>query len=216
MTDTENPLFGAYFKALMEGDRKACRQILEEQINGGVEPLVIYTEFFTRSLHRVGLLWERNQISVAREHIASLITEELLALFHPRIFSIPKNEHRALVACSPNEYHQIGGRIVADYMELQGWDTTFVGASTPLPDLMDAIALKQPELVGLSTSLSFNLPSLLKALETIREVYPAIHLLAGGQAFSSDVPERVRQLSLPLSSLSELRAYLENFPPVRL
>jgi methanogenic corrinoid protein MtbC1 len=83
-----------------------------------------------------------------------------------------------------DEYHQLGGRMIADFCELRGWRGHFLGANTPLPDLLTLIGERRPNLLGLSLSIYFNLPALLRALDAVTGRYPDLPVLVGGQAFS--------------------------------
>jgi len=42
--------------------------------------------------------------------------------------------------------------MVADMLEMNGWDGYFIGANTPLPELIRFIESKNPDLIGLSLS----------------------------------------------------------------
>jgi methanogenic corrinoid protein MtbC1 len=82
-----------------------------------------------------------------------------------------------------NEYHQVGAKMVADAFEWKGWDGYYLGANTPEKEMLRFLEYHQPDLVGLSLSLYFNLPSLKKALTGIRTHFPSLPVLVGGQAF---------------------------------
>ena len=87
----------------------------------------LYVNLFQRALYQVGELWEHQRISVAVEHLATAITESLIALVQPQIFCGPRLNRSIIVACVADEYHQLGGRMVADMFELQGWAGIFWG-----------------------------------------------------------------------------------------
>jgi methanogenic corrinoid protein MtbC1 len=161
-------------------------------------------------MYEVGELWERHEISVAVEHLATAITESLLSLVYPAVFSAPHTNRSAVIACVANEYHQIGGKMVADLFELNGWHGYFLGANMPLEDLMRMIDDKQPELIGLSLAVYSNLPSLLQVLDAVTATYPDLRVLVGGQAFrwgGCDVVGAYPN-TVHVSSLSELEALL--------
>lgn len=47
--------------------------------------------------------------------------------------------------------------MVADILELRGWDSHYLGADTPKDALLDLLLTLQPDLLGLSVSLSSNI-----------------------------------------------------------
>lgn len=176
-------VYELYLSSLLAGDRHGCQKVVEQLLASGVDIRQLYVGLFQHALYRVGELWERNQISVAKEHLATAITESLLTLVHPVIFRTPRCGRRAVVSCVANEYHQLGGKMVADILELHGWDSYFLGANTPVDALLAMLEEKRPELLCLSLSVYFNLPSLLSALKHVHDAFPALRVLVGGQAF---------------------------------
>jgi len=175
--------YQTYLEALLAGRRAACADTVQRALNSGGPVREVYTELFQRSLYQVGELWERRRISVAVEHLATSITESLFGLVYPKLFGGERVGRTAVVACVANEFHQIGGKMAADVLELHGWDTHFLGANTPAADFLDLLAERQPDLVGLSLALYFNLPQLRSLLRELRRQFPQQEVILGGQAF---------------------------------
>jgi MerR family transcriptional regulator, light-induced transcriptional regulator len=180
----EEEIYCRYLEALLRGDSHSCGEIVGRQLAGGIEAVELYTGLFQRSLYRVGELWESNRISVAVEHLASAITERMLAAVYPAVLAAStRHGRRAVLTCAVNEYHQLGARMVADIMESRGWDVAFLGANTPADDLLALLEERSPELLGLSVSIAANLPALWRMVEKVRGNYPRLDILVGGQAF---------------------------------
>ena len=214
MQTTEPALIGAvyerYLAALLAGDRARCTALVEELLAADVGLKDLYVHLFQRALYQVGELWEHQRVSVAVEHLATAITERLLTLVQAQLFSGATREHSIIIACVANEYHDLGGRMVADLCELQGWRGYFLGADTPLPDLLRLIEEQRPSLVGLSLSIYFSLPALLEALDAVTAAHPDLPILVGGQAFRwTGLPAAAahRNVSL-IASLDELERRL--------
>jgi methanogenic corrinoid protein MtbC1 len=199
-------LYEPYLASLLEGNRQACQKIVSQLLASGIEIRQLYVGLFQHALYQVGELWEQNQISVAKEHLATATTESLLPLVYPVIFRTPRCGRRAVVSCVANEYHQLGGKMVADILELHGWDSYFLGANTPVDALLTMIEEKHPELLCLSLSVYFNLPSLLNAIHHVRDTFPDLRVLVGGQAFRWDGIAQVEGLNTVqiISSLDAL------------
>jgi MerR family transcriptional regulator, light-induced transcriptional regulator len=172
-----------YLAGLLIGDRPCCSGIVKEQCSAGAELKDMYVNLFQRSLYQVGDLWEQHRISVAVEHLATAITERVMTIVQPQVFSGPIRDRSIIVACVADEYHQLGGRMVADLAELHGWRGYFLGANTPVDGLLKMIDEQKPDLLGLSLSVYFNLPALLKALDALAVSFPGLPVLVGGQAF---------------------------------
>lgn len=179
----DSATYSHYFQALLRGSRRECSETVSRLVQDGLDVRVLYLDLFQRSLYEIGDFWEQNRISVAVEHMATSITESLFPLLYPAIFSAEHHGKSAVISCVANEYHQIGGKIVADILELNGWDAFFLGANTPLSDTVALIEARNASLAGFSLSLYANLQALLAVIEAIRERFPALPVIVGGQAF---------------------------------
>lgn len=176
-------IYTPYLSSLLTGDHAACRALVRQALDAGVDMRELYTGLFQRSLYEVGELWEKNRITVATEHLATAITERVMVEVYPQLFSQQYRGRSAIIACPADEYHQIGAQMVADVFELNGWNGYFLGASTPGNDLLRMIDEKKPDVLALSMSLSFHLPRLLEVIQTVEQRYPGLPVWVGGQAF---------------------------------
>ena len=199
-----------YLSRLLSGDFDACGAIAVDLLDSGTSIRGLYEDLFAPSLHEVGRLWETNQISVAKEHLATAVTERLMAQVAPRIFAGHHVDRSAVVCCTTNEIHQVGGRMVADILELSRWHAYFLGANTPIEDLLALIEEKNPDLLALSVALPSNLVNLEEAIEAVRSARPDLPIILGGQAFQHggrDLPDRYPGTIL-MDSLAELESYV--------
>ncbi len=202
-----------YLPALLAGDARACEAIVQGLLREGTPALDLYTGLFRPSLYRVGELWEANRISVATEHLATAITERLLALAYPALLAEARPAgRRAVVSCGVNEFHQIGARMVADLLESRGFDVAFLGASTPAESLLSLVDERKPEFVALSVSIFFNLAPLDRLLAALGAEFPRLPVIVGGQAFRHGGCEILARhpAARLVASLEELTA---EFPP---
>ena len=103
-------------------------------------------------------------------------------------------------------------RNVADLFELNGWRGYFLGANTPVRDLLQLIQEKQPEVVALSVTVFFGMDALLHAAGAIRAQFPSVPILVGGQAFRWGGRERAEQIPGVeyLPSLAELELWIQS------
>lgn len=204
-------IYDTYFNALLKGDRATCTRIVKDLLEHGIEVRALYRELFEQTLYQVGTLWETNKISVAREHLVTAITENLLNLVYPHLFTSRPATKKVVISCAANEHHQIGGKMVADIFEMYGWDSYFLGANTPVDQMMDFIQEIRPDVVGLSLSIYVNLPSLKQGIEALNADFPNLDILVGGQAFKwGEISSLNRYNNLRyMDSLDDLEKELE-------
>lgn len=187
---------GRYTAFLLAGDKNGCQAVVQELLDAGCAVKALYQEVLQQAMYHMGELWEQNKISVAREHLATAITESMLPLIYPSVVASSethRNGKKVIVACSANELHQLGARMVADTLEMNGWDSRFLGSNTSPETLVQTVRELKPALLCLSVSVQMNLPHLLDTLNRIRPFIPSLPIIVGGQAFHYSNPEQLER-----------------------
>lgn len=172
-----------YLDHLLMGRKSPCVDYVQKLLTQKIGVKELYTGLYRRALYDVGDLWAQNKVSVATEHMATAITEYLMTLSYSQLFLQPANGLRAVVTCVEQEYHQLGAKMVADILELRGWNAAFLGANTPLESLITFVTHTRPHLLCLSVSIYFNIPHFVKSVHRIRHRFPELPIFIGGQAF---------------------------------
>jgi len=174
-----------YNKALLEGDRKKASEIILDEVDKGTSISDIYLHVFQKSQYEIGRLWLENKISVAKEHFCSAATQQIMSQLYPHIFSSERNGKRMIAANVGGELHEIGIRMVADFFEMDGWDTYYLGANTPTRSIMQAVEDNKADMVALSIAIPSHISSLKDAIELIRKTYSnKVKILIGGYALT--------------------------------
>lgn len=177
-------IYRDYKMKLMEGNRAECMTIIKNLLNQNIPVRDLYVLLFQRSLYDVGTLWETNKISVAVEHLCTSITEGLISLTYPHVFAAEHIGKKVVITCTPGENHQVGARIVADYFELNGWNSYFLGPNTPYDTLVDYIHKNNPDLLAVSLSVYFHLNSVRELVTSVSKEFPELKIIVGGQGFN--------------------------------
>ena len=211
----ENETYNTYFNNLIKGAKNECATVVDDLINSNVTVDTVYTQLFQHSLYQVGDYWEKNKISVATEHMATAITENLMIRLQPQLFTTERTGKKAVIACVANEYHQVGAKMIADIFEMNGWDGYFIGANTPTAELIRFLEGQNPDLIGLSLSIYFNLPELKSTVAQIRQRFPNMPILVGGQAFrwgGTDIVKEFNNVEY-LSGIDTLNKFINQTEP---
>ena len=98
-----------------------------------------------------------------------------------------KRRGKTLVAvCVSDELHEMGVRMVADFFEMDGWNTYFIGANTPTQSLIAAVKERKADVVALSSTMSFHLPSVDHHIRSLRQDPDTRHvkIIIGGYPFN--------------------------------
>ena len=184
-----------YLEAALRGERATSVAIVREALDAGHELGNVYVELLQAAQYEVGRLWETNVISVAREHMATVVTQFVLAELSSALPGRGGNVGRAVIAGVEGELHQVGANLVADYLELNGWTVRFLGTAMPAAGVIDVVREERPMVLGISATMLFSADRVGRLIETVRgelgDDAPAI--LVGGGAFRH-APDLWREL----------------------
>ena len=177
-----------FLQALLAGDRHAAKTIAFEAFSMTDSLSDVYVELFQESLYEIGKLWESNRISVAQEHVATAITQYVMANVYPCAKPAQPFQGKGIITGVEGELHQVGSHMVADMLEAQGWDIRFLGVNIPHQAILQMIKEFRPTLVGISATMILKVPTVRDLIKDIRthflpEYTPRI--LVGGSAFRS-------------------------------
>lgn len=68
-----------FVQALLSGQRLAAVTVAREMLRIGHTLVDVYADLLQEALYEVGRLWESNQITVAQEHMATAIVQQVMA-----------------------------------------------------------------------------------------------------------------------------------------
>ncbi len=169
-------------------EAKALELINEAYALYSVESVMF--EVMMPAMVDLGDLWHQGKINSTIEHFAtSFIQGRLHALlgFSPNV----RNAPAVILACAPNEQHQLALLMLAVCLRRNGYGVYFVGANTPILDLVEMSKKVNPVAVMISAST----PTILESLSQFRDSLKDIkgYLVFGGRAFTQK-PEQAKHL----------------------
>jgi MerR family transcriptional regulator, light-induced transcriptional regulator len=176
----------AYLRAQLGGDRReALRLIVEEGLQRGLSCLDVH-RVIQEAQAEIGRLWQEDKITIAQEHMATAISQVVLSHVYQYADAPAANGKKVVVACVEGELHDFPARLVADALDLTGFEVRYLGASVPTQDLLSMLAHEQPDLLVLSATMAFNVPQLRDAVRRVRENARHLPIAVGGGACAFD------------------------------
>jgi len=180
----------SYLAAVLEGNRRRAVDAVDRAAAAGLELRAIYLDVLQPTLREIGRLWQFNEITVADEHLATAITQMVMARLYSDFASRAAQGGPTLVgACAETERHDIGLRMVCDLVEAEGWDAVYLGNTVPVDSLVATVRRRRPDAVALSASITPHLPQLRAAIDAVRQLGDARWrplVLVGGRPFLDD------------------------------
>lgn len=172
-------------RALQGLDELAAHAVLDAAVSAlSVDALV--GEIVLPYLAELGRRWEDGDASVAEEHFASAVLRgRLLGL--ARGWGQGGSPH-ALLACAPDEEHDLPLICLGLALRGRGWRVTFLGARTPLDTLIDTARLLAPDVCVVSATLPRSLEGSEKRLRALAK---ATTLTIAGPGADAEFAKRV-------------------------
>ena len=160
-------------------------------VDAGLGLEQLYSEVLLPLLRTLGAAWQTGQTAVWEEHLATQAIRTAVEALYPRVLArkttVPPVAVTVAFFCPPDEAHDLGLRMLADRFDLRGFRTVYVGASTPVDDMVACALAVAADVVCLSASTHFHRAALRHAVAQLETALPGVRVLAGGAAFVHDV-----------------------------
>ena len=182
------------FIALLEDENKedALSYALDLLKNKDMDVIALYTNILAPALNKMECKLADKNICIWKEHVRSAIVRTIVECCFPFVIEKKKELNYleggiAVVLCPPEEYHDLGASMIADFFTICGYKAIFVGSNTPYNDFKNAIDVIHPNIVAISVSNYYNLVCTKKIIEDLRKVnHNPIKIIVGGYAFEKN------------------------------
>lgn len=140
-------------------------------------------------LRRLGTGWAQGSVTIAQEHFASAFLHERLASILAALDYGPADGPRALLACFPDEYHELALLALGVRMALRGWRVVFLGAAVPVDTLLDTARQLDVTVVAVSLIRPREAEEVEAVARRVRRSLPAsMRLVYGGSGLPEALP----------------------------
>lgn len=182
---------GAYGYALVMGDEIAADIAIREAMDAGLTTVEIDEMVIAPAMWRVGELWERGELSVAEEHIATEITTRVIALQREaRRVAESRRGRRVLLATPAGERHVVALHMVSNLLHGAGYDIVMVGPDVPADALGASVRLHQADVVCMSSTMPGQSRQTLETIDAIRQEWPSAAFVIGGSGLTAEAESR--------------------------
>lgn len=195
-----------YQETLTVADAGGAGRVARQALGEGLGVAGLYQRVIAPAMWRIGELWEKGEISVADEHLATALTHQAMAGIYGPSLGRTVKRGRILMAAVEGERHALGLRMAADVIELAGYETIYLGADVPIDDLLQAVAARSPDLVGLSATMPGSIEALDRAVTEIQRANPGLIVFFGGQGVR---PRETNGGAVLVRDLEQLLAMVE-------
>lgn len=189
-TDKLTHAYHQFISVFDQLDRAGCiawaqKALMEQELS----LLELYDRILVPSLNRIASNEVKQEIPIWEEHAKSAIVRSIIEMASPYVYQASRNEVpdderlQAVILCLEEEYHELGARIAADYLILNGFTIQFIGANTPKREIFSALKTVTPALLVISVTNYYHLIHLQHLIEEIRaDKTISVKIAVGGYA----------------------------------
>lgn len=173
-----------YLDAMHQGSGRLADKVVEQALDQNISANRIYLDIFQNTAYEIGRKWQRNEFSVAQEHLATAIIEREMSDLRPYFKPVRARAKKMVLGAVDKELHRVGMRMVADFFEQDGWEVYYLGAAVPTDTFLSIARDFHADLIGLSAQMIYHLPAVMEFVkEADRRGMGGIPILAGGYPF---------------------------------
>ena len=185
--ETVEDLRAALLAAVERTEAEGTERLLDQTL--ALHPLETALEDVVRPvLEEVGRRWEAGTISVAQEHLLSAAVRGRIVrlLADPR----PDVRGRAVLACAPDERHELGLLMLATLLAADGWNVVYLGAETPVEEALATAAAVEADATCLSVTMRQHRAALAEGVA--RGVAAGRDVIIGGPAADRELARSMK------------------------
>lgn len=179
------------FSTLLDQENKqaAVEYIISLLEEGKIDVTDLYFQVLTPALNSMTCPFPDKNICIWKEHIKTAIVRTIVECCYPYVLKkrdslSPENKGTAVILCPPEEYHDLGARMAADFFTICGYETIYIGSNTPFHDFYNAVDYIKPQVIGISVSNFYNLVVTKKIVADLKsKVGDEVLIVVGGNAF---------------------------------
>ncbi|MBN1630217.1 MAG: cobalamin-dependent protein [Thermoleophilia bacterium] len=186
--DITSDLIARLERCLETHDRERAVGAILAAVDAGLSIEDLYARVLKPFLKTVGRRWQDGRTTVWEEHLIVGAVRTAIEALYPKVL-----ERKARVDalpltvaffCPPEETHDVGLRMLADRFDLRGFRTVYVGAMTPVAQMVECVRATGASVICLSASTHFQRSALHDVVALLRESLPETRIVVGGPAFA--------------------------------
>lgn len=179
-------ILASYLQALLRGDRKACRTVVEQTLQTGVPANSVTVDLIWPVMGEIERLLRIDKIAPTQEHLATRINRTIVDQLQNKLPRRPNRGKKVTVCCAQDELQELGAQILADLFESDGWEVRFLGGGLTNDDIFSFINEYAPDVLLIYGTAPKQAPMVRRLIDTIRTVnaWPQMRIIVSGGLFN--------------------------------
>lgn len=174
-----------YLEALLKGDRNGSRSVIEETLQRGIPANQVYMDIVWPIMTEIDNLYREDRISPAQEAFATRINRTIIDQLQNKLPRRGIRNRKIAICTALSENGELGGQMLADLFESDGWEVRFLGGSLNNEDILSFVHGYHPDILLIYGMNGQSAPGVRSLIDTIRSVnaWPDMKIMLSGGVF---------------------------------
>jgi len=174
------------FSALVSGDRRASREIVDAVYNAGIPAETIAKDIYWPLLESISTMYRKDQMTTLAHHYATRLLRMLVDQAQARFTQQTQRGQRIAMFCGPNETEELAGQLVADLLEADGYEVTFAGGGVANDEIRSELGERNAETLLIFASSAKDAPFIRELIDNVRGsgAFDHLQIVVGGGVFN--------------------------------
>lgn len=181
--------------AVEAGKRKLVKELVEQALAEGLNPLDILNEGMINAMAIVGDKFKANEIFVPEMLVAARAMKAGVEVLKPHLSGNETGSKGKFIICSvEGDLHDIGKNLVAMMVESAGFEVLDLGVDVSAEKLIEAIkANPDCKVIGLSSLLTTTMAALKNMVQAVKDagLDKQVKIMVGGAPISQEYADTI-------------------------
>lgn len=171
------------YEAILQGDRNAAGQKVNEALSRQVAPSVILNDGMIAAMTEVGRLFEEGEYYVPEMLVAARAMKEGSSILKPHLVEADIRSRGTVIAGTvKGDLHDIGKNLVCTMLEGAGFEVIDLGTDVTPDRFVEQLKERPADLVAMSALLTTTMPGMRVTIEAIEQagLRDKVKIMVGG------------------------------------
>lgn len=186
MSDATSVLRTTLCNHIATHDRVGATSAALDAVHRGAITIPDLYDLLAEYLVKIGEKWHAGEVEVWEEHYATSTVRTIVEACQPLVAERAAEPigRTVVLATPPDEYHDLGLRMLVDRFTLVGWTAQLLGANVPVEELIDAVGELHADAAVISVYTHFHRFALRQYVDALQTAHPGLRIWVGGAAFA--------------------------------
>ena len=182
------------YEAIVTGDASASRNLTQQALADGSDPLKLINEYMVPAMDEVGRRFECSEFFVPELLIAARAMKAALELIRPLLAARGQQPAgRVAIGTVRGDLHDIGKNLVASLLEGGGFEVIDLGVNVTPEKFIATIQERKANIIAMSALLTTTMPAMKSTIEALKQagVREKVKVLVGGAPITQKFADEI-------------------------